>query len=103
MEEPWDFEFLSRLLDGLMSFVSEFVSDWLANDVRVAIFKILLGWFVFSLVAIHFAWKVYGPTVNDMYYRQGTGGQNGGTPEVAPHLSGWEGVASGDAFKTHRE
>lgn len=71
MEEAWDFAFLSRISDSCMSFVSEFVDDWLSNDMRVCIFKILLGWLLFSLIAIHFAWKVYGNTVNDMYYRQG--------------------------------
>ncbi|XP_023691110.1 T-cell leukemia translocation-altered gene protein homolog [Paramormyrops kingsleyae] len=102
MDEPWDFELVSRFMDGVMSFLSEFVEDWMANDMRVAIFKILFSWLVFSLVAIHFAWKVYGTTVNDMYYRQGVGGQNGGTPDAASHLGGWE-SASGDGFKTHRE
>lgn len=71
MEEPWDFEFLSRIVDGFVSFLSEFVDDWLANDMRVSIFKILFSWLVVSLIAIHFAWRVYGNTVNDMYYRQG--------------------------------
>lgn len=71
MDEAWDFAFISRIADSCMSFMSEFVDDWLTNDMRVSIFKILLGWLVFSLIAIHFAWKVYGNTVNDMYYRQG--------------------------------
>jgi hypothetical protein len=71
MEEPWDFEVLSRIVDGFVSFLSEFVDDWLANDMRVSIFKILFSWLVVSLIAIHFAWRVYGNTVNDMYYRQG--------------------------------
>ncbi|XP_056131088.1 T-cell leukemia translocation-altered gene protein homolog isoform X3 [Lampris incognitus] len=65
MEESWDFEFLSHIADGFVSFLSEFVDDWLANDMRVSIFKILLSWLVFSLVAIHFAWKVYGNTAPD--------------------------------------
>ncbi|MBN3301660.1 TCTA protein, partial [Amia calva] len=77
MDEPWDCEFVSRLLDGLVSFLSEFAEDWLANDMRAAVFKILLAWVVLSLVAIHFAWKVYGHTVNDMYYRQGEPGRAG--------------------------
>ncbi|XP_021465023.1 T-cell leukemia translocation-altered gene protein homolog [Oncorhynchus mykiss] len=102
MEEPWDFEFLSRIVDGFVSFLSEFVDDWLANDMRVSIFKILFSWLVVSLIAIHFAWRVYGNTVNDMYYRQGTSGQNGGTPDTVPHRSGWE-RAAGDTIKTHRE
>ncbi|KPP78041.1 T-cell leukemia translocation-altered protein-like [Scleropages formosus] len=71
MEEPWDLELVSRLADGVLSFLSAFAEDWAANDMRVALFKILLGWLVLSLVAIHFAWKVYGSTVNDMYYRLG--------------------------------
>uniref|UniRef100_A0AAQ4RHH0 T-cell leukemia translocation-altered gene protein homolog n=1 Tax=Gasterosteus aculeatus aculeatus TaxID=481459 RepID=A0AAQ4RHH0_GASAC len=71
MEEPWDFEFLTRVADSCLSFLSEFVDDWLANDMRVSIFKILLSWLILSLIAIHFAWKIYGNTVNDMYYRQG--------------------------------
>lgn len=71
MEQSWDFEFLSRIADSCLAFLSEFVDDWLTNDMRVSIFKILLGWLIFSLIAIHFAWKIYGNTVNDMYYRQG--------------------------------
>lgn len=71
MEESWDFEFVSRMVDSLVSFLSEFVDDWLANDMRVAVFKILFSWLILSLIAIHFAWKMYGNTVNDMYYRQG--------------------------------
>lgn len=102
MEEPWDFEFFSRVVDSLVSFLAEFVDDWLANDMRVAVFKILFSWFIFSLIAIHFAWKVYGNTVNDMYYRQGNGGQKSGTPDIEPHLRGWENAAK-DILKSHHE
>lgn len=104
MAESWGFEFLSRIADGCVSFLSEFTDDWLADDMRVSIFKVLLGWLIVSLIAIHFAWKVYGNTVNDMYYRQGRPtGQNGGTPEdTSPHLSGWPSAAKDD-LKTHRE
>ncbi|XP_061544672.1 T-cell leukemia translocation-altered gene protein homolog isoform X2 [Phyllopteryx taeniolatus] len=101
MEEPWDFEFLSRIADGCLSFLSEFVEDWLANDMRVSIFKILLSWLIFSLLAIHFAWKVYGNTVNDMYYRQGSG-QNGGTSDITTGLGRW-GNTAGEPFKSHRD
>ncbi|XP_072308627.1 T-cell leukemia translocation-altered gene protein homolog [Eucyclogobius newberryi] len=101
MDETWDFEFLSRISDSCLSFLSEFVEDWLANDMRVSIFKILLSWLIFSLIAIHLAWKIYGNTVNDMYYRQGTG-QNGGTPDAVPHLGVWD-RAAGDTPKVHRE
>ncbi|KAK6480810.1 T-cell leukemia translocation-altered gene protein-like protein [Huso huso] len=102
MEEPWNLEFVSYAVDCLLSFVTEFVQDWAANDMRVSIFKILLGWLLISLVSIHFAWKVYGITVNDMYHRQGTAGQNGGTPETATNFSGWESSA-GDGSKPRRE
>uniref|UniRef100_A0A3P9LGD0 T-cell leukemia translocation-altered gene protein homolog n=1 Tax=Oryzias latipes TaxID=8090 RepID=A0A3P9LGD0_ORYLA len=101
MAEPWDFEFMSRIADSSLSFLYEFVDDWLANDMRVFIFKILLSWLIFSLIAIHFAWKIYGSTVNNMYYRQGSG-QNGGTPDASPHLSSWESNA-GEDLKTHRD
>lgn len=103
MEESWDFEFLSRIADSCVSFLSEFIEDWLTNDMRVSIFKILLGWLILSLIAIHFAWKIYGNTVNDMYYRQGRAtGQNGGTPDTEPNPSGWQSAAKED-LKTHRE
>ncbi|GAA6104855.1 T-cell leukemia translocation-altered gene protein homolog [Tachysurus ichikawai] len=102
MEEPWDFEFLSRVVDSLVSFLAEFVDDWLANDMRVAVFKILFSWLILSLIAIHFAWKVYGNRVNDLYYRQGTGGHKGGTPDTATHLSGWENAAR-EILKSHHE
>ncbi|XP_041080785.1 T-cell leukemia translocation-altered gene protein homolog [Polyodon spathula] len=102
MEAPWYLEIVSYTVDCLLSFLTEFGQDWAANDTRVSIFKILLGWLLISLVSIHFAWKVYGTTVNDMYYRQGTGGQNGGTPETAPNFNGWESSA-GDGSKPRRE
>uniref|UniRef100_A0A8C2JY40 T-cell leukemia translocation-altered gene protein homolog n=1 Tax=Cyprinus carpio TaxID=7962 RepID=A0A8C2JY40_CYPCA len=92
---------LGKASSNIHQFVIKFLRDTDLN-MRVAVFKILFTWLIISLVAIHFAWKVYGNTVNDMYYRQGTGGQNGGTPDTLPHLSGWE-SAAGDAMKTHRE
>ncbi|XP_061893435.1 T-cell leukemia translocation-altered gene protein homolog isoform X1 [Entelurus aequoreus] len=106
MEDSWDFEFLSRIADSCLSFMSEFVEDWLANDLRVSIFKILLGWLILSLVAIHFAWKVYGNTVNDMYYRQGSG-QNGSTPDTTAglgrcFLSFLQGCCRGRTFQDSR-
>lgn len=102
MELPWDLGLLSGLLESVVSFCSEFAHDWGANDMRVTIFKLLLGWLVCSLVAIHMAWKYYGATVNDMYYRQGSGGQNGGTPDGSSNFAHWEN-ASGESFKSHKE
>ncbi|XP_041047721.1 T-cell leukemia translocation-altered gene protein homolog isoform X2 [Carcharodon carcharias] len=89
MEAPssWDLGLFSFLLERLFSFCGEFAQDWSSNDMRVTIFKILLGWLLGSLVAIHMAWKFYGATVNDMYYRQGSGGQNGGTPDGSSNFT----------------
>ncbi|XP_059800556.1 T-cell leukemia translocation-altered gene protein homolog isoform X3 [Hypanus sabinus] len=70
MELPRDLGWFSGLLESVVSFCSEFAQDWSTNDMRVTIFKILLGWLVCSLVAIHMAWKYHGATVNDMYYRE---------------------------------
>ncbi|XP_064422204.1 T-cell leukemia translocation-altered gene protein homolog isoform X2 [Latimeria chalumnae] len=102
MEDLWAVDLVSQVLDILFSFWKEFLQDWDSNDMRGVIFKLLLGWLVLSLLVIHLAWKVYGSTVNDMYYRQGMGGQNGGTPEAASHFTSWESVGS-DPSKTHRE
>ncbi|XP_059800557.1 T-cell leukemia translocation-altered gene protein homolog isoform X4 [Hypanus sabinus] len=102
MELPRDLGWFSGLLESVVSFCSEFAQDWSTNDMRVTIFKILLGWLVCSLVAIHMAWKYHGATVNDMYYRQGSGGQNGGTPDGSSNFTPWE-DASGKSMKSHRE
>uniref|UniRef100_A0A8C5NCZ2 T-cell leukemia translocation-altered gene protein homolog n=1 Tax=Gouania willdenowi TaxID=441366 RepID=A0A8C5NCZ2_GOUWI len=87
MDDLWDFEFLSRIADGCLSFFSEFVTDWLANDMRVSIFKILLSWLIFSLIAIHFAWKSMGYTARTEE-----------PPDTAPHLS-----SSWKHSETHQE
>ncbi|XP_005992736.1 T-cell leukemia translocation-altered gene protein homolog isoform X1 [Latimeria chalumnae] len=71
MEDLWAVDLVSQVLDILFSFWKEFLQDWDSNDMRGVIFKLLLGWLVLSLLVIHLAWKVYGSTVNDMYYRQG--------------------------------
>ncbi|XP_041047722.1 T-cell leukemia translocation-altered gene protein homolog isoform X3 [Carcharodon carcharias] len=94
MEAPssWDLGLFSFLLERLFSFCGEFAQDWSSNDMRVTIFKILLGWLLGSLVAIHMAWKFYGATVNDMYYRQGSGGQNGGTPDGSSNFTSCSGL-----------
>nr|XP_033782046.1 T-cell leukemia translocation-altered gene protein [Geotrypetes seraphini] len=102
MDEAWDLEFVSRFLDYLLSLGQEFLQDWGSNDTRVAIFKILLAWLLVSVLAIHLAWRVYGSTVNNLYYRQGMGGQNGGTPDCASHFPIWE-SSSTESLKTHRE
>uniref|UniRef100_A0A4W3JXV9 T-cell leukemia translocation-altered gene protein homolog n=1 Tax=Callorhinchus milii TaxID=7868 RepID=A0A4W3JXV9_CALMI len=87
MELQWDLGITSFLLDGVFAFCSEFAQDWDSNDMRVTVFKILLVWLLCSLVAVYVAWKFYGATVNDMYYRQGIGGQNGGTPDSSSNFT----------------
>lgn len=71
MEERWDLQVVSRVLDGVLGFLSEFGQDWVANDLRAAAFKLLLGWLLLSLLAIQLAWRTYGHTVTDLYHRQG--------------------------------
>ncbi|KAG8436200.1 hypothetical protein GDO86_007345, partial [Hymenochirus boettgeri] len=69
---------------------------------KAAIFKALLGWIVLSITVIQLAWRCYGPTVNSVYYRQGMGGQNGGTPEYPSDFPIWE-SSSTESLKKHKE
>ncbi|XP_048344494.1 T-cell leukemia translocation-altered gene protein [Sphaerodactylus townsendi] len=92
----------SRALRALTWLGQEFVSDWEAQDLRAALFQLLVLWLLVSLVGIQVAWRVYGNTVTGLYYRQGPGGQNGGTPDGSSHFSVWE-SSSNETVKTHRE
>ncbi|MEE6510367.1 hypothetical protein FKM82_030007 [Ascaphus truei] len=102
MAEAWGSELVSQVLGYLLAMSAEFAREWESNDMRAAIFKMLLGWIVLSVTAIHLAWRSYGPTVNSIYYRQGMGGQNGGTPEYPAHFPIWE-SSSAETLKTHQE
>ncbi|CAH2312511.1 T-cell leukemia translocation-altered gene [Pelobates cultripes] len=102
MAETWDSEWLSQALGYLLAMSADFAREWESNDMRAAIFKVLLGWIVLSVTAIQLAWKFYGPTVNSIYYRQGMGGQNGGTPDYSPNFPIWE-SSSMESLKTHQE
>ncbi|XP_020645314.2 T-cell leukemia translocation-altered gene protein [Pogona vitticeps] len=92
----------TRLLRALTWLGQEFMSDWEAQDLRAALFQVLLVWLLVSLLGIQVAWRVYGNTVTGLYYRQGPGGQNGGTPDGSSSFSVWEG-SSNETMKTHRE
>ncbi|XP_040263947.1 T-cell leukemia translocation-altered gene protein [Bufo bufo] len=92
-------QLLSPLFGSVLGVCADFSRDWESNDLRAAIFKLLLAWLLLSLTAIQLAWRSYGPTVNGLYYRQGMGGQNGGTAE---HPAAWE-SASTESLKTHQE
>ncbi|XP_053325411.1 T-cell leukemia translocation-altered gene protein [Spea bombifrons] len=102
MAEAWDSELVTQVFGYLLALSTEFTKEWESNDMRATIFKVLLGWIVLSVTAIQLAWKWYGPTVNNIYYRQGMGGQNGGTPEYPSNFPMWE-SSSTESLKTHRE
>ncbi|XP_069592065.1 T-cell leukemia translocation-altered gene protein isoform X1 [Ranitomeya imitator] len=95
-------ELLSPLLALLLGVCSDFSRDWESNDLRAAIFKLLLAWLLLSVTAIQLSWRKYGPTVNGLYYRQGMGGQNGGTPDYPAHYPMWASVST-ESLKTHQE
>ncbi|XP_018114435.1 T-cell leukemia translocation-altered gene protein homolog isoform X2 [Xenopus laevis] len=102
MAETWASEIMTQALGCLQAFSSEFTLEWENSDMKAAIFKLLLGWIVLSVTAIQLAWKSYGATVNSIYYRQGMGGQNGGTPEYPARFPLWE-SSSTESLKRHQE
>nr|DBA18324.1 TPA: hypothetical protein GDO54_016586 [Pyxicephalus adspersus] len=67
----WGSELLSELWAQLATLGSEFGEEWERNDLRAAIFRLLLAWLFLSITAIHLAWRSYGNTVTAFYYRQG--------------------------------
>ncbi|XP_077133345.1 T-cell leukemia translocation-altered gene protein isoform X2 [Ranitomeya variabilis] len=95
-------ELLSPLLALVLGVCSDFSRDWESNDLRAAIFKLLLAWLLLSVTAIQLSWRKYGPTVNGLYYRHGMGGQNGGTPDYPAHYPMWASVST-ESLKTHQE
>ncbi|MEE6520066.1 hypothetical protein FKM82_017865 [Ascaphus truei] len=80
--EAWGSELVSQVLGYLPAMSTEFARGWESNDMRAAIFKMLPGWIVLSVIAIHPAWRSYGPTVNSIYYRQGEGVPGSETRDV---------------------
>ncbi|KAM5148599.1 T-cell leukemia translocation-altered gene protein [Mantella aurantiaca] len=101
----WGSELFSELWSQALSLGSEFSEEWDRNDLRAAIFRLLLAWLLLSVTAIHLAWRSYGPTVTAFYYRQGPSGQNGtpsGTPEYPSHFPIWE-SSSTESLKSHEE
>ncbi|XP_070594894.1 T-cell leukemia translocation-altered gene protein [Erythrolamprus reginae] len=97
-----EWEAPTRLLRALTWLGQEFASDWEAQDLRAALFQLLLLWLVVSLLGIQVAWRVYGNTVTSLYYRQGTEGQNGETSDGSSPFSMWESTSNTNT-KTHRE
>ncbi|KAM9324356.1 T-cell leukemia translocation-altered gene protein [Gastrophryne carolinensis] len=98
----WGAEWLTQITGALISLSADFSRDWENHELRAAIFRLLLAWLLLSLAAIQLAWRSYGPTVTGFYYRQGPGGQNGGTPEYPSHFPIWE-SSSTESLKTHQE
>lgn len=66
-----EWEAPARLLRALAWLGQEFMSDWEAQDLRAALFQLLLLWLLVSLLGIQVAWRIYGNTVTGLYYRQG--------------------------------
>ncbi|KAG9470452.1 hypothetical protein GDO78_017786 [Eleutherodactylus coqui] len=66
-----DSALFSPLVGFLLGVCSDFSRDWESNDLRAAIFKLLLAWLLLSLALIQLSWWMYGRTVNGLYYRQG--------------------------------
>ncbi|XP_019403057.1 PREDICTED: T-cell leukemia translocation-altered gene protein [Crocodylus porosus] len=104
MAAPWlgCWEAPARALRGLAGLGRDFAAEWEAQDLRAALFQLLLLWLGLSLVAIQLAWRVYGGAVTALCCRPGMGGQNGGTPDGSSHFSSWE-SSSTESVKTHRE
>ncbi|XP_077321359.1 T-cell leukemia translocation-altered gene protein [Lithobates pipiens] len=98
----WGSELVSEFWAHFLALGSEFGEEWERNDLRAALFRLLLAWLLLSVTAIHLAWRGYGPTVTAFYYRQGPGGQNGGTPEYPSHVNIWE-SSSTESLKSHQE
>lgn len=66
-----EWEAPTRVLRAFTWLGQEFLSDWEAQDLRAALFQLLLLWLLVSLLGIQVAWRVYGNTVTSLYYRQG--------------------------------
>lgn len=67
----WGSELVSQFWAQFLALGSEFGEEWERNDLRAALFRLLLAWLLLSVTAIHLAWRGYGPTVTAFYYRQG--------------------------------
>ncbi|EMP27813.1 T-cell leukemia translocation-altered gene protein like protein [Chelonia mydas] len=118
MAAPWlSWEAPGRALRGLAWLGQEFADDWAAQDLRAALFQLLLLWLGLSLLGIHLAWRLHGARVSRLCCRPGTGrtesprtspglvcrgSQNGGTPAGASYFPTWD-SSSNEAMKKHRE
>lgn len=74
MAAPWlsCWEAPARALRGLAGLGRDFAAEWEAQDLRAALFQLLLLWLGLSLVAIQLAWRVYGGAVTALCCRPGT-------------------------------
>lgn len=74
MAAPWlSWEAPGRALRGLAWLGQEFAADWAAQDLRAALFQLLLLWLGLSLLGIHLAWRLHGGRVSRLCCRPGTG------------------------------
>ncbi|XP_039337319.1 T-cell leukemia translocation-altered gene protein isoform X2 [Mauremys reevesii] len=73
MAAPWlGWEAPGRALRGLAWLGQEFAADWAAQDLRAALFQLLLLWLGLSLLGIHLAWRLHGGRVSRLCCRPGT-------------------------------
>ncbi|XP_043407048.1 T-cell leukemia translocation-altered gene protein isoform X2 [Chelonia mydas] len=73
MAAPWlSWEAPGRALRGLAWLGQEFADDWAAQDLRAALFQLLLLWLGLSLLGIHLAWRLHGARVSRLCCRPGT-------------------------------
>ncbi|KAM9132878.1 T-cell leukemia translocation-altered gene protein isoform 2-T2 [Pangshura tecta] len=86
MAAPWlGWEAPGRALRGLAWLGQEFAADWAAQDLRAALFQLLLLWLGLSLLGIHLAWRLHGGRVSRLCCRPGTG-------RTEPPGLGWVGL-----------
>lgn len=82
-----EWEAPTRVLRALTWLGQEFLSDWEAQDLRAALFQLLLLWLLVSLLGIQVAWRIYGNTVTSLYYRQGRAPRRSPCPALRPPRS----------------
>lgn len=93
-----EWEAPTRVLRAFTWLGQEFLSDWEAQDLRAALFQLLLLWLVVSLLGIQVAWRVYGNTVTSLYYRQGRAPRESPCAALSPPRSRFPPCAHRDSL-----
>ncbi|XP_073414997.1 T-cell leukemia translocation-altered gene protein isoform X1 [Dendrobates tinctorius] len=94
-------ELLSPLLALVLGVCSDFCRDWESNDLRAAIFKLLLAWLLLSVTAIQLSWRKYGRTERCDPRLPSTlphvGERQHRVPKIAPRMTEEDKMAAGCA------